>query len=65
MTNETATERGVGHAFACWLEQHPISVPEIIEIAATKAIAQWLDNNEERLIAAISDKAAQQIRQSQ
>jgi hypothetical protein len=38
-----ATRLGVRDAWDFWLDQHPISVPEIIQLAAREAVADWLD----------------------
>jgi hypothetical protein len=45
-----AVQTGVQDAWDFWLSQHPISVPEIIEAAVRKAVADWLDQHTDELL---------------
>lgn len=44
----------IGGAWAFWLEQHPVSVGEIIEQAVTKGVEKWLNAHEEEIVDAIA-----------
>lgn len=49
-----ATTEGVAEAWVYWLDQHPVSVPELIHDAVTKAVTSWLNQHSEDLIDAIA-----------
>jgi hypothetical protein len=52
---ETAASKGVEGAWDFWLSQHPISVPDIIEMAVTAAVASWLNDHDDVIIDAIKE----------
>lgn len=55
--NERDTADGVREAWEFWLDQHPHSVPEIIESAIKKAFSEWLEQNRGDVLAAIAKEA--------
>lgn len=58
MPSARATTEGVAEAWTYWLNQHPISVPELIERAVEKAVDVWMDANADKLITAIAEAIA-------
>lgn len=56
---EDATAKGVADSWDFWLEQHPVSVPEIIEEAVEKAFTKWLDAHADEIVAAIAKRHGQ------
>jgi hypothetical protein len=56
MTNESSAARGVREAWDYWLSDHPVSVPEIIEVAVRDAFAEWLNSHADEIIAAIAER---------
>lgn len=57
MKKEDATAKGVEEAWAYWMSQHDVTVPDCIIEAIKIAFSKWLDKNEYKVIAAIADKA--------
>ena len=53
--------QGVDMAWSFWLSQHPVSVPDIIEMAVEKAartaLDNWLDTHTEEIVRAIAKNA--------
>lgn len=56
MTRSDNTRDGVAEAFAFWLSQHDVTVPQVIEDAAERAITHWLNAHTDELIEAITAK---------
>ncbi|WP_294124208.1 hypothetical protein [Sphingomonas sp.] len=52
-----ATAKAIEEAWAYWLNDHPVSVPEIIEDAIKKAYLEFLNANRGEIIAAIAKEA--------
>lgn len=52
-----ATTEGVAEAWAFWLDQHPVSVPELIQDAVTKAVTAWLDKHGHELLRQMAEPA--------
>ncbi len=61
-TRQSTTRTGVYEAWTWWLDNHDISVPEIIEDAIEAAVKRWLDQHQDELIAAIAERAAEDVR---
>ena len=57
-TKKSAVVEGIDKAWSFYLYDHPISVPQTIEDAVTKAFAEWLDDHSDELIEAIATKVA-------
>ncbi|MEU9516612.1 hypothetical protein [Micromonospora sp. NPDC048169] len=47
---------GAAEAFAFWLSQHQVTVPQVIEDAAERAITSWLNAHTDELAEAIAAK---------
>jgi len=52
-----ATAEGVAGAWSDWLNEHPVSIPELITKALGTAFSVWLDDHTDDLIDAIADAA--------
>ncbi|MDH6460889.1 restriction endonuclease Mrr [Micromonospora sp. A200] len=50
------TRAGVAEAFDFWLSQHNVTVPQVIEDAAERAITAWLNAHTDELVEAITAK---------
>jgi hypothetical protein len=50
----TAAQEAIAAAWAAWLEQHDVSVPELVRAAIEAAATRWLDQHSDELIAAIA-----------
>jgi hypothetical protein len=61
MTKQSAVAQAVEEAWAEWLHDHPISVPETIEAAVEKAFGKWLDTNEDVLLDKIAKKVGNEL----
>jgi hypothetical protein len=58
MSRASDVAKGVEDAWSCWLYDHPVSVPEIIEDAVAKAVTDWIDQHSQELIEAIASAVA-------
>lgn len=56
MTYSDSIRDGAAEAFAFWLSQHDVTVPQVIEDAAERAITAWLNAHTDELIEAIAAK---------
>lgn len=56
MTYTDNTRDGVAEAMAFWLSQHDVTVPQVIEDAAERAITHWLNAHTDELIEAVAAK---------
>jgi hypothetical protein len=52
-----ATKAGVADSWDHWLEQHPVSVGELIEGAVKAAVNEWLNRHGEAVFASAIDAA--------
>jgi hypothetical protein len=57
-TKATATQQGVEEAFYYWLEQHPVSMGEILTDAIEKAFDSFLRKHQEEILDRIVEKGA-------
>ncbi|MDT3395465.1 hypothetical protein RKE29_02160 [Streptomyces sp. B1866] len=56
--NSHLLKQATGEAFADWLDQHEITVPEAIEAAVEKAFTRWLTAHTDDLVTAIAEAVA-------
>jgi len=51
-------QQGISAAFADWLGQHDVSVPDAIYVAAGSAFNTWLASHSDELVTAIAEAVA-------
>lgn len=58
MPNAKDTQEGVRDAFGFWLEQHPVTMWELLSDAIEKQFDSWLDCHTDEIVEAIAQRSA-------
>ena len=58
--NESKVQKGVSDAMSYWLNDHPVSMADILTEAIEKAVSKWLDANEDELLTKVAAEIARQ-----
>ncbi len=59
LAKANSASEGVRDAWALYLADHPITIPESIEDAVLRAFSSWLETHTEELIRVIAQKCAE------
>jgi hypothetical protein len=62
MSRPNSVSLGIADAWDTYLNEHNVSVPQMIEGAIEKAVTKWLDARNDDIIEAIARKVAENAR---